>query len=43
MVEIDILREVKHPNIVGLYDAYCWDSNLWVSHTFSNQIAFYCN
>jgi STE20-like kinase len=29
-VEIDILAEVKHPNVVTLYDAFCMDSKLWV-------------
>ncbi len=30
MVEIDILAEYKHPNIVGLYEAYFYDQALWV-------------
>lgn len=30
-VEIDILAECKHPNVVALYDAFCIDSKLWVS------------
>ena len=31
MVEIDILAECKHPNIVGLHEAFFYDSKLWVS------------
>lgn len=31
MVEIDILTECKHSNIVGLHHAYYHDSALWVS------------
>ena len=30
MVEIDILAECKHKNIVQLYEAYYFDSSLWV-------------
>ena len=30
MVEIDILSECKHPNIVGLHQAFFFDSALWV-------------
>ena len=30
MVEIDILKECKHKNIVGLYEAYYFDNKLWV-------------
>ena len=30
MVEIDILTECKHTNIVGLYEAFFFDSALWV-------------
>ncbi|EAA09917.4 AGAP010551-PA, partial [Anopheles gambiae str. PEST] len=30
MVEIDILSEIKHPNIVGLYEAYSIDDKLWM-------------
>ena len=33
MVEIDILAECKHPNIVGLHEAFFYDEALWVSHT----------
>jgi len=29
-VEIDILADCKHPNVVSLYDAFCIDSKLWV-------------
>ena len=31
MVEIDILAECKHPNIVKLYEAFFYDQALWVS------------
>ncbi len=31
MVEIDILAEYKHRNIVGLHEAYFYDQALWVS------------
>jgi len=31
MVEIDVLAECKHVNIVGLHEAYYYDSALWVS------------
>lgn len=30
MVEIDILSEIKHPNIVELYEAFSIDDKLWV-------------
>jgi hypothetical protein len=31
MVEIDILSECRHENIVQLYEAYFTNSKLWVS------------
>lgn len=31
MVEIDILSEIKHENIVKLYEAYSLEEKLWVS------------
>lgn len=31
MVEIDILSEIKHENIVELYEAYSIEDKLWVS------------
>ena len=31
MVEIDILAECKHKNVINLYEAYYFDSKLWVS------------
>lgn len=37
MVEIDILSEIKHPNIVALYEAFSMDDKLWVSHLNGNQ------
>lgn len=40
MVEIDILAECKHPNIVGLHEAYFYDQALWVSGTMQNMFMF---
>jgi hypothetical protein len=34
-VEIDILADCKHPNVVSLYDAFCIDSKLWVGFWFT--------
>lgn len=31
MVEIDILSEIKHSNIVALYEAFSVEDKLWVS------------
>ena len=31
MVEIDILAECKHSNVVGLHQAFSFDNQLWVS------------
>ena len=31
MVEIDILAECKHKNVINLYEAYYFDNKLWVS------------
>jgi len=30
-VEIDILAECRHENVVSLYDAFCLGNKLWVS------------
>ena len=30
-VEINILAECKHQNVVGLYEAFFYDNKLWVS------------
>ena len=30
MTEINVLSECKHTNIVGLYEAYYFDSKIWV-------------
>ena len=30
MVQIDILAECRHPNVVQLYEAYYFESKLWV-------------
>ena len=38
MVEIDILTECRHKNIVGLYEAYFYDQALWVSHSLSEHV-----
>lgn len=32
MIEIDILTECKHPNIVQLYEAFFVNSKLWVNN-----------
>lgn len=37
MVEIDILSEIKHPNIVELYEAFSLDNKLWVSTQIYSQ------
>ncbi len=34
MIEIDILSECKHPNIVGLHEAFFINGKLWVSTIF---------
>ena len=34
MVEIDILSEIKHTNIVELYEAFSLDDKLWVNSVF---------
>jgi len=31
IVEIDILSDCKHPNVVGLVESFCFDEKLWVS------------
>lgn len=31
IVEIDILSECKHHNVVGLYESYFFEGKLWVS------------
>lgn len=31
LIEIEILTECRHPNIVGLYDVYFFEQKLWVS------------
>lgn len=31
MIEIDILSEFKHPNVVELHEAYFIEGKLWVS------------
>ena len=38
MVEIDILAECKHKNVVGLYEAYYFDNKLWVCSHFDSNI-----
>ncbi len=35
MIEIDILSECKHKNIVELYEAYFYDSKIWVINYLS--------
>ncbi|XP_031629687.1 STE20-like serine/threonine-protein kinase isoform X2 [Contarinia nasturtii] len=36
MVEIDILSEIKHPNIVELYEAFSVDDKLWMLIEYCN-------
>lgn len=36
MIEIDILAECKHPNIVQLYEAFFSNSKLWVKKNIYN-------
>ena len=38
MVEIDILSECKHKNIVGMYEAYYHENKLWVSSKLKQLI-----
>ena len=33
-VEIDILSECRHPNVVELHEAYFIDNKLWVRHFY---------
>lgn len=35
MIEIDILSECKHPNIVGLHEAFFINGKLWVNAVFN--------
>lgn len=35
MVEIDILNECKHPNILHLHEAYVFDKKIWVQFLHS--------
>lgn len=41
MVEIDILAECRHENIVQLYEAYYFDSTLWVCDCGVNRVVRY--
>lgn len=41
MVEIDILSEIRHENIVELFEAYSLDDKLWVSLLVFIFILFY--
>lgn len=34
MIEIDILSDFKHPNVVELHEAYFIEGKLWVSDAF---------
>lgn len=40
MIEIDILAECKHSNIVELLEAYHYDGKLWVSKYFFSSSMF---
>lgn len=39
MVEIDILSEIRHRNIVELYEAFSIDDKLWVSSLLARLLA----
>jgi serine/threonine protein kinase len=39
MIEIDILSECKHKNIVELYEAYFYDSKIWVINHLSSSLS----
>ena len=38
MIEIDILSECNHKNIVKIYEAYYYDSKLWVRKKNSDEL-----
>lgn len=38
MIEIDILSECKHENVVELLEAYHYDGKLWVSSAITTSI-----
>lgn len=40
IVEIDILSECKHPNVVGLHESFFIEGKLWVSDNFLQYICF---
>lgn len=37
-VEINILVECAHPNVVGLHEAFFFEGKLWVSQLFTIHI-----
>ena len=41
MVEIDILTECNHKNVVGLYETYYFGGKLWVSLAFYQATEFW--
>lgn len=41
MIEIDILSECKHPNVVELHEAYFIESKLWVCFIVQFKFIFY--
>lgn len=41
MIEIDILSECKHPNVVELHEAYFIESKLWVCLIVQFKFIFY--
>lgn len=41
MIEIDILSECKHPNIVELHEAYFMEGKLWVRFIFVLYLQVY--
>lgn len=40
MIEIDILSECKHPNVVELHEAYFIEGKLWVCLQLYNTYKF---
>lgn len=40
MIEIDILSECKHPNVVELHEAYFIEGKLWVCLQLYNTYRF---
>lgn len=43
MIEIDILSECKHPNIVELHEAYFIEGKLWVCWYLIRESFYFIN